>query len=228
MRAILGLAICGAGASAAFALETPAMKVLGLDAAFTSQALDQFKQMGYSMQVQVVDFDDPEMGFERFPASMKKAAIFSLVDGFGSNARCAIGVRASNSTRAPEARIAISAKALGGDYKEVWRTMFRHEMGHCALGYASLAKGAPDPFLSEPFADVFALDWSRRLGGEPAKAAGVFMQVRRKMGGGGSHATWPAIERWTQASPELSPCVSAWKNSPIDGRGPSEACPKPQ
>ncbi len=214
-----------AWAGAAFG--SPATDAMGLDAAFVQRAMAEFRAMGFAVDARPVDMDDPNSA-RLFPAGAATAgsAMFSMVDPAGPVPRCAVAVRPSRVAGSQEGLFAVEVGRLGGGYKEAWRAMFRHELGHCAL--AALApRSAADPLLSEPFADVFSMQWGSMEGGEAAALPGPFAQARMRMGQG-AHATGAALERWSKGpavARRLSPCEAAWVASPMDGRAPSMAGP---
>lgn len=202
---------------------------MGLDAEFRSGAIAEFKAMGFAMDVRSAFMGDgagPMPAWVvREAALAPQASLFSVARGHGRSASCWVGLRPERAGIAPERRLAAAAVVLGADRRAVWRAMFRHELGHCALSMMSTKEGAPDVFYAEPFADVFGLDWSRRSDARGAELAGAYAMARRRVSAG-AHGTWSELERWRSMPPAASPCAAAWAVAPIDGRRAAEACPR--
>ena len=198
---------------------------LGLDLSFQQKIFTEFKSMGYPQDIYVIDFDDPTLNLKHLSSYSQNATLFSLVQNYGSKTRCAIGIKRSNALRSPEHIMIVAAQSLGAHPHDMWRIMFRHEMGHCALAFSSHTPTMPDPFIAEPFADVFALEWTKLFGGVDPKASDIFVQTRRRLGGYSAHATWPVLSQWLSSPSESSPCRAAWHASPLDSRSAVEVCP---
>ena len=203
---------------------------LGLGADFRGAAIAEFKAMGFAMDVRSALMGEgagalPEW-VVREAAAAPRASIFSVARGHGSGAVCWVGLRPERARTAPERMLATAAASFGAPKEAVWRAMFRHELGHCALAMMSSREGAPDVFMAEPFADVFGLDWARRAEPQGELLVEAYAKARRRVSGG-AHGTWSELERWRSMPSAKSPCLAAWAVAPIDARAAAQACPRP-
>jgi hypothetical protein len=206
-----------------------AASAMGLGIGFRQEALAEFKAMGFSIDTRVAlmgprDAKLPEWVLREAGAA-PKAAVFSMAQGHGASAVCWVGLRPERAGMAPEHILALAATSFGAEKKAVWRMMFRHELGHCALAMMAQKNGAPDVFMAEPFADVFGLDWAKRVEPQGEQLARAYAMARRRVSGG-AHGTWSELERWRMMAPAPTPCMAAWTVSPMDARTASVACPK--
>jgi hypothetical protein len=198
----------------------------GLDSKFISRTLAEYANMGFAKPVSILDVDQArqngEFGEE---AKTTHSALFSMSRGSGGSYKCVVAMSAGALPNAPERRLAHSVESFGATKSQAWQAMFRHELGHCALGEISKAVGQPDVFLSEPFADVFSLSWGRLAEGEGyIKAMDAYGEARRRVSGG-AHQTSRDIQRWRASTDAGSPCRQAWRIAPLDGRTAEAACP---
>lgn len=201
----------------------------GLDAAFAERSLSELAAQGFARP----GFVDLSARPPKAPAwvlaqaeGSPGAALFSVVKGHGAAAECWVALRPQSAPGSPEWMLAGAGAASGSTESAMWRAMLRHELGHCALARLAGPGGPPDLFRAEPFADVFALDWSERS--EPGSSAlGESFARARSMVSGGPRATSAEIRRWLRAPRPASPCQAAWTAAPLDARAPSQACPAP-
>jgi hypothetical protein len=200
---------------------------MGMGSVQLSQAMREFKAMGFGVDVKLVDLDETAYAGWSAKTGNTSSMLFSLASGHGGKASCVVALRASSLGNAPERRLASAAASIGGiDEGEVWMLMVRHELGHCAQAAISKTDDVKDKFVSEAYADVFALSWSKRvLPKEKFEALSKgFTQARKRLSGG-AHATGAEISRWLENPVDVPPCRAAWRIAPLDERTEDKACP---
>lgn len=227
MRCVMLCVIFAVASSVAGAQSQPTAQSVGLGEDFIARALGEFKALGFMGITRFADLSAPPKDMPREVALQMarapKKALFSVMSGYGATIECWVALRPDQIPGSAEHRLGRAAVSFGAEEVAVWRVMFRHELGHCALGMMSRSAGAPDIFLAEPFADVFALEWSTRVDRSGSSLTQGYAMARRRLSGG-AHATWNEIERW-RAAPVQGPCQAAWSVAPIDARDSGQACP---
>lgn len=201
---------------------------LGLDVSFVERSLNEFAAQGFARP----KFVDLSLATPKAPtwvlsqaAASPRVALFSVVKSHGASSECWLALRPQMIPGSPELMLVQAGRASGASAPAMWRAMLRHEMAHCAIARLSTTGGAPDRFLAEPFADIFALDWSERS--EPGTPGlGDQFARARTLASSGPHATSAEIRRWLGSPRAGSPCLSAWAVVPLDARPAAKACAK--
>lgn len=207
--------------------QPPSAEDLGLGPAFVAEAQVQMRAMGFGGAAVFVDLSNPglvEPQVLREAQLSPSSSLFAIVGGSGASSRCWVVLRPALAIGSPESQLARAMEETGVDRKVAWRSMARHELGHCVLARVAPRQIAAETWLSEPFADVFALDWSARVEPTQAPLAAGLERARRLMGSG-PHATASEIARWRGSSPVPSPCLAGWQAVPAASRPAVLGCP---